>query len=43
MKEEYFLDLLKKYNQIHILKHYYSLNLPEEERKATVGIEITSP
>ena len=43
MKEEYFLNLLKKYNQIHILKHYYSLNLPEEERKATVGIEITSP
>lgn len=31
MKEKYFLDLLDKYNQPHILKHYYSLSLLEKE------------
>ncbi|MDP2831107.1 MAG: UTP--glucose-1-phosphate uridylyltransferase, partial [Candidatus Omnitrophota bacterium] len=32
MKEEYFLNLLKKYNQTHILKHCQSLSLPEKEK-----------
>jgi UDP-N-acetylglucosamine/UDP-N-acetylgalactosamine diphosphorylase len=32
MKEEYFLNLLKKYNQPHILSHYQSLSLPEKEK-----------
>ena len=32
MKEEYFLNLLKIYNQTHILRHYQSLSLPEKER-----------
>ena len=31
MKEEYFLNLLKKYNQSCLLKHYQSLTLPEKE------------
>ncbi|MBU4252420.1 MAG: UTP--glucose-1-phosphate uridylyltransferase, partial [Candidatus Omnitrophica bacterium] len=32
MKEEYFLNLLKKYNQTHILRHCQSLSLPEREK-----------
>jgi len=32
MKEEYFVNLLKKYNQIHILRHYQSLSLLEKEK-----------
>ncbi|MCX5714960.1 MAG: UTP--glucose-1-phosphate uridylyltransferase [Candidatus Omnitrophica bacterium] len=32
MKEEYFLDLLKKHNQTHILRHYQSLSLLEKEK-----------
>ncbi|MDP2924360.1 MAG: UTP--glucose-1-phosphate uridylyltransferase [Candidatus Omnitrophota bacterium] len=32
MEEEYFLNLLKKYNQTHILRHYQSLSLPEKEK-----------
>jgi len=32
MEEEYFLNLLEKYNQTHILGHYHSLNLPEKEK-----------
>ncbi|MBL7130849.1 MAG: UTP--glucose-1-phosphate uridylyltransferase [Candidatus Omnitrophica bacterium] len=31
MKEEYFLNLLKKYNQAHIFRHYQSLSLLEKE------------
>ena len=31
MKEKYFLDLLDKYGQTHILKHYHSLSLLEKE------------
>jgi len=32
MEEKCFLDLLKKYNQTHILKHYQSLNVSEKEK-----------
>jgi len=32
MKEESFLNLLKKYKQIHILGHYHSLSLAEKEK-----------
>ena len=32
MKEKYFLNLLKKYNQTHILRHYQSLSLLEKEK-----------
>ena len=32
MKEEYFLNLLKIYNQTHILRYYQSLSLPEKEK-----------
>jgi len=32
MKEKYFLNLLKKYNQTHILRYYQSLSLPEKEK-----------
>lgn len=32
MKEECFLNLLKKYNQTHILKHYQSLSLQDKEK-----------
>jgi len=32
MKEEYLLNLLKKYNQTHILGHYQSLSLLEKEK-----------
>ena len=32
MKEEYFLNLLKKYDQAHILKHYQLLSLSEKEK-----------
>ncbi|MFH1397059.1 MAG: UTP--glucose-1-phosphate uridylyltransferase [Candidatus Omnitrophota bacterium] len=32
MKEEYFLNLLKVYNQTHILRHYQSLSLLEKEK-----------
>src|SRR4030043_209471 len=32
MKEEYFLNLLKIYNQTHILRHYQSLGLAEKEK-----------
>ncbi len=32
MKEEYFLNLLKIYNQTHILRHYQSLSLLEKEK-----------
>ena len=32
MKEKYFLNLLKKYNQTQILRYYQSLSLPEKEK-----------
>lgn len=32
MKEEYFLNLLKIYNQTHILRHCQSLSLLEKEK-----------
>ncbi len=32
MKEEYFLNLLKKYNQAHVFEHYQSLSLLEKEK-----------
>jgi UDP-N-acetylglucosamine/UDP-N-acetylgalactosamine diphosphorylase len=32
MKEEYFLNLLKIYNQTHILRHYQSFSLLEKEK-----------
>ncbi|MCK9603989.1 MAG: UTP--glucose-1-phosphate uridylyltransferase [Candidatus Omnitrophica bacterium] len=32
MEEEYFLNLLQKYSQTHILGHYQSLSLPEKEK-----------
>ncbi|MDD5237414.1 MAG: UTP--glucose-1-phosphate uridylyltransferase [Candidatus Omnitrophica bacterium] len=32
MKEKYLLNLLKKYNQTHILKHYQSLSLSDKEK-----------
>jgi len=31
MKEEHLFDLLNKYNQTHILKHYQELSLPDKE------------